>query len=162
MGDKNFDAFKQTIERRVMQHPVVTSNEYTRWFASGDVSVDDVHADLDPGGTYQAVINGVVARGPDGVHITQGAVDDLIALAGAVDGMLQAQAASDTHYFVGICGRPVSPENVEKVRAGVLGAYRWQYIVSGVQDERFAGVLGALITPEQGARIGKALAPILG
>jgi hypothetical protein len=89
------------------------------------------------------------------------AVDDLIALAGAVDGMLQAQAASDTHYFVEICGRPVSPENVEKVRAGMLAAYRWQYIVSGVQDERFAGVLGALITSEQGARIGKALAPIL-
>jgi hypothetical protein len=89
------------------------------------------------------------------------AVDDLIALAGAVDAMLQAQAASDTHYFVEICGRPVSPENTDKVRAGMLAAYRWQYIVSGVQDERFAGVLGALITPEQGARIGKALAPIL-
>jgi hypothetical protein len=42
------------------------------------VSVDDVHAVLDPGGTYQAVINGIVARGPDGVHITQGAVDALI------------------------------------------------------------------------------------
>ncbi|HEX4163762.1 MAG TPA: hypothetical protein VHZ05_14785, partial [Acidimicrobiales bacterium] len=42
------------------------------------VSVDDVHAVLDPGGTYQAVIDGIVARGADGVHITQGAVDDLI------------------------------------------------------------------------------------
>jgi pimeloyl-ACP methyl ester carboxylesterase len=91
-----------------------------------------------------------------------GAVDDLIALAGAVDGMLQAQAASDTHYFVEICGRPVTPENVEKIRTGMLTAYRWQYIVSGVQDPRFAGVLGELITPEQGARIGNALAPILG
>ena len=90
------------------------------------------------------------------------AVDDLIALAGAVDGMLQAQAASDTHYFVEICGRPVSPESVEKIRSGMLAAYRWQYIVSGVRDERFAGVLAALVTPEQGARIGKALAPILG
>ncbi len=90
------------------------------------------------------------------------AVDDLIALAGAVDGILQAQAAADTHYFVEICGRPVTPENVEKIRAGMLAAYRWQYIVSGVQDPRFAGVLGELITPEQGARIGNALAPILG
>ena len=90
------------------------------------------------------------------------AVDDLIALAGAVDGILQAQAAADTHYFVEICGRPVTPENVEKIRAGMLSAYRWQYIVSGVQDPRFAGVLGELITPEQGARLGNALAPILG
>jgi hypothetical protein len=42
------------------------------------VSVDDVHAVLDPGGTYQAVIDGIVARGADGVHITQAAVDNLI------------------------------------------------------------------------------------
>jgi hypothetical protein len=42
------------------------------------VSVDDVHGVLDPGGTYQAVIDGIVARGSDGVHITQAAVDSLI------------------------------------------------------------------------------------
>jgi hypothetical protein len=30
-----------------------------------------------------------------------------------------------------------------------------------VQDKRFAGVLGAMITAEQGARIGSALKPIL-
>ena len=90
------------------------------------------------------------------------AVDDLIALAGAVDGMLQAQAAADTHYFVEICGRPVTAAELERIRAGVLVAYRWQYIVSGVKDERFAAVLGGLISPEQGARIGAALAPILG
>jgi hypothetical protein len=42
MGEKNFDAFKETIEQRFMQHPVVRNNEYTRWFAGGDLSVDDV------------------------------------------------------------------------------------------------------------------------
>src|SRR5215472_6859407 len=42
MAEKNFDAFKETIERRFMRHPVVTNNEYTRWFANGDLSVDDV------------------------------------------------------------------------------------------------------------------------
>jgi hypothetical protein len=89
------------------------------------------------------------------------AVDDLIALVGAVDGILQAQAAADTHYFVAVCGRPVSSAEVEKIRAGVLAAYRWQYIVSGVRQPRFADVLGSLITPEQGARIATALAPIL-
>jgi len=89
------------------------------------------------------------------------AVDDLIALVGAVDGILQAQAAADTHYFVEVSGRPVSSAEVEKIRAGVLAAYRWQYIVSGVRQPRFADVLGSLITPEQGARIATALAPIL-
>jgi hypothetical protein len=89
------------------------------------------------------------------------AVDDLIALAGAVDGMLQAQAAADTHYFVEICGRPLAAADVEQVRAVVLSAYRFQYIVSGVTEPRFGEVLTSLITPAQHARIGAALAPIL-
>ena len=89
------------------------------------------------------------------------AVDDLIALAGAIDGMLQAQAAADTHYFVEICGRPLGTADVEQVRAAVLSAYRFQYIVSGVTEPRFGEVLTSLITPAQHARIGAALAPIL-
>ena len=89
------------------------------------------------------------------------AVDDLIALVGAVDGLVQAQASADTHFFVEICGRPLTADEVQKLHAGVLGAYRWQYIVSGIQEPRFAKALGSLVTPEQGARIGKALATIL-
>ena len=88
------------------------------------------------------------------------AVDDLIALAGAVDGILQGQAAADTHYFVEICGRPVSAAEVQKIRASVLAAYRWQYILSGVEEPRFAGIIGSLVTTGQGERIGAALAPI--
>ncbi len=40
MGEKNFEAFKETIRREFMQHPVVTSNAYTAWFAHGDMSLD--------------------------------------------------------------------------------------------------------------------------
>jgi hypothetical protein len=40
MSGKNFDAFKQTIERGFMQHAVVTKNEYTDWFSRGDMSLD--------------------------------------------------------------------------------------------------------------------------
>ena len=40
-------------------------------------------------------------------------------------------------------------------------AYRWQYIVSGVQDPRFVKTLGSLIDETQSARIGAALIPIL-
>lgn len=42
MAGNNFDAFKKTIERKFMQHPVVTKNEYTAWFANGDVSMDQL------------------------------------------------------------------------------------------------------------------------
>jgi len=44
----------------------------------------------------------------------------------------------------------------------MLSAYRWQYIVSGVQNERFQKLLGGMITEAQMQRIGKALAPIVG
>jgi hypothetical protein len=40
MADKNFDAFKQTIEERFMHHPVVTGNAYTQWFAHGEMPVE--------------------------------------------------------------------------------------------------------------------------
>ena len=89
------------------------------------------------------------------------AVDDLIELVGAVDGLLQLQAAGDVDYFLRNCGRSFTGRETERLRAGVLKAYRWQYIVSGVQDPRFMGILGDMITPEQGERIGAALAPII-
>ncbi|MGH8683494.1 MAG: hypothetical protein ACREVP_18515 [Burkholderiales bacterium] len=88
------------------------------------------------------------------------AVNELIELVGAVDGILQLQAGADADYFIKTCGRTFSPGEVEQTRAGVLGAYRWQYIVSGVQG-RFSEVLGRMINEEQGKRIGQALAPIM-
>jgi hypothetical protein len=42
MAVKDFDAFKQTIERSFMQHPVVTRNVYTAWFAKGDMTLDEL------------------------------------------------------------------------------------------------------------------------
>ena len=47
------------------------------------------------------------------------------------------------------------------MRVGALAAYRFQYIVSGVREPRFAKILGGLITREQGERIAKALAPVM-
>jgi hypothetical protein len=89
------------------------------------------------------------------------AVNDLIALVAAVDGILQAQARADAEYFIAASGRKFTPAEVERLHAGVRKAYRWQYIVSGVQDKRFNELLGAMITPEQSWRIGAALEPIL-
>jgi len=89
------------------------------------------------------------------------AVDELIGLVAAVDGILQMQAKADTDYFVRIAGRPFDRAQVEAIGAAFLAAYRWQYIVSGVEDERFQKILGGLITPAQFERIGAALAPIV-
>src|SRR5215831_4418127 len=89
------------------------------------------------------------------------AVTDLIELVGAVDGLVQLQARADADYFLKVCGRSLSSADADRVRSGVLAAYRWQYIVSGVQEPRFAKILGGLITEGQGDRISKALAPIV-
>jgi len=88
-------------------------------------------------------------------------VTDLIELVGAVDGILQMQAAADTEYFLRVCGRTFDKAQVQQLRDTMLHAYRWQYIVSGVQDERFQKILGGMITEAQMQRIGTALAPIM-
>jgi hypothetical protein len=89
------------------------------------------------------------------------AVTDLIELVAAVDGILKVQAAADGDYFFEVCRGPYSPEQSRRVRDGVLEAYRWQYILSGVQEPRFQAVLGSLIGEAQGQRITEALAPIM-
>jgi len=89
------------------------------------------------------------------------AVDDLVELVRMVDGVLQIQSAADAMYFLEVCGRALSPEHAERVRAGVLDAYRWQYIASGIREPRFARILGSLVTAEQAARMQGALAPLL-
>lgn len=88
-------------------------------------------------------------------------VSDLIDLVAAVDGILQVQAGADADYFVRSCGRPFDRNETDKIKKTMLAAYRWQYIVSGVQDERFQKILGGMISEGQMQRIGTALAPLM-
>jgi len=88
-------------------------------------------------------------------------VTELIELVGAVDGIVQAQAAADADYFLASAGRAFGSDQAAAVRDRLLAAYRWQYIVSGAQEPRFGEVLQALTTPAQMQRIGAALAPIV-
>jgi len=89
------------------------------------------------------------------------AVNDLIALVGAFDGLLQQQAEEDTRFFVATCPRPLSLGQVDRVGATLLKAYRWQFILSGVREERFQELLEKLATGQQCARIAEALAPLV-
>lgn len=88
------------------------------------------------------------------------AVTDLIDLVVAVDGILQAQAEHDTGYFAVSCGRPFTSHERDIIHDTFLKAYRWQYIISGVQVPKFGKVLTSIITPEQFERIGAALETI--
>jgi hypothetical protein len=89
------------------------------------------------------------------------AVDDLIGLVAAVDGILQAQAKLDADYFMHNAGRTFVPEEAERIAATLLAAYRWQYIISGVQHAHFSRLLASMTTSSQMSRIQGALAPII-
>ncbi|WP_095195172.1 diiron oxygenase [Pseudomonas sp. Irchel 3A7] len=89
------------------------------------------------------------------------AVNDLIALVAAVDTILQAQAASDADYFMRNVSPPFEVDEAAQIRACVLGAYRWQYTISGVQHPHFGRLLAGMTTPAQMSRIQTALSPIM-
>lgn len=88
------------------------------------------------------------------------AVDDLIALFGAIDETISRQAAADTEYFFSQCRRPFAMEARQLIRESVLRAYRWQYIGSGVRHPHFQRVLTSMVTEGQMQRIHSALVPL--
>jgi hypothetical protein len=88
------------------------------------------------------------------------AVTELIGIVGDVDGILQAQSRTDVDYFQKASGASFDSEQIDLLRSGVLNAYRWQYIFSGVEHPRYQAALGNLITEPQARRINEALAPL--
>jgi hypothetical protein len=88
------------------------------------------------------------------------AVDELIELVVALDGILQAQAAADGRYFEANCGRSIDEAESQSIEANFLEAYRWQYIHSGVRHPHFGEVLNSLISEDQGRRILAVLATL--
>jgi hypothetical protein len=88
------------------------------------------------------------------------AVDELIELVGAVDGILQVQSAEDVNYFLINCNRRFSDGEIRRLKEGVLKAYRWQYIFSGVKHPRFQKLYTELTTEHQRQRVSDALAPL--
>jgi hypothetical protein len=60
------------------------------------------------------------------------------------------------------CDRALTAQQADSVAAGLLDAYRWQYIVSGVQEPRFARALALMVTTDQMKRIQTALQPLMG
>jgi hypothetical protein len=88
------------------------------------------------------------------------AVDDLIALVGAVDGILQAQAAADARYFMRCEPTPFTQEQAQQISDKILKAYRWQYIMSGVMEPRFRKILFSAVDETRAMKIQDALAPL--
>ena len=89
------------------------------------------------------------------------AVQDMIDLVVAVDGILQVQSKSDSEYFFQICSDNYDEQQRQVIEAKLLQAYRWQYIISGVQEPRFMKILGGMINQQQEATIQQALATLM-
>lgn len=89
------------------------------------------------------------------------AVDDLIALFGAIDRILQAQAIADADCFASICLWETGTPALDYVRCSLLMAYRRQHVASGVRHARVGEILDSLLSPPQRDRIRSALAPLL-
>jgi len=88
------------------------------------------------------------------------AVGDLITLIGMLDGILQAQASADAGYISRSGNRPLNADALARAGAGLLEAYRWQYLLCGLQVPHFSAILGSLLNPDQHGRIAAALAPL--
>lgn len=89
------------------------------------------------------------------------AVDDFIALLGMFDGILQTQAAADGEYFCNCADAYLDREQCNAVKAGLLKAYRLQYLVSGARIDRFQRALSTKLTAEQMQRVDTAFAPLI-
>ncbi|MGD9054884.1 MAG: hypothetical protein PVJ41_01915 [Desulfobacterales bacterium] len=88
------------------------------------------------------------------------AIDEVIELIAAVDSILQAQCAADVDYFVKVCEGSFTENEMERLKDGVLKAYRWQYIFSGIEHPRFQKLFVDLTTEDQRQRINTALASL--
>ena len=88
------------------------------------------------------------------------AIDELISLVADVDGILQNQSKADVEYFLRLFNRSFSDDEIQRIKEGVLRAYRWQYIFSGVEHPRFQKLYNELTTDEQRQRVSAALATL--
>jgi hypothetical protein len=89
------------------------------------------------------------------------AVTGLIDLVTAMDGLLQVQSAADATYFMQHAGLAFAPAEQAAVAKTILEAYRYQYILSGVQATHFPEILRGLVSDAQFERIVGALAPLM-
>jgi hypothetical protein len=89
------------------------------------------------------------------------AIDDLIDLVGAVDGLLQTQAKLDVDNLQACLWRRLGAADREEIETAVLAAKRYTFIESGVTHPNFLELFGMVTTPEQRQKVQQALAAVL-
>jgi hypothetical protein len=72
------------------------------------------------------------------------AVDELIELGGAVDGLLSQQADLDLESLAKATGRTFSEEEKAEIKRNTQRAYRWTFLVSGLEHPNFVQIVSEL------------------
>jgi hypothetical protein len=89
------------------------------------------------------------------------AIDDLIELVGAVDGLLQTQAKLDVDNLQASLWRRLELAERQEIEAAVLAAKRYTFIESGVTHPNFVELFGMVTTPAQQQKVQEALGALL-
>jgi hypothetical protein len=89
------------------------------------------------------------------------AIDDLIELVGAVDGLLQTQARLDVDNLQACLWRRLEMAERQEIEAAVLAAKRYTFIESGVTHPNFLELFGMVTTPAQQHKVQQALGALL-
>jgi hypothetical protein len=72
------------------------------------------------------------------------AVDELLALGGAVDGLLAQQLDLDIEALESSIGRVLTADDKDEIRSAQQRAYRWTFLVSGLEHPKFAEIVSEL------------------
>ena len=131
-----------------------TLDPFTRHIFKSHWLEESQHARMDHLETLRA-FHGI------GEEDRQMAIDDLIELVGAVDGLLQQQAGLDVDNLERYLDRSLSQPVRREVYARVLDAKRYTFIESGVTHPNFQELFAAVTTPAQQEQVQKALSGIL-
>jgi hypothetical protein len=86
--------------------------------------------------------------GPLSLAEREHAVEELLELGGAIDGLLAQQAALDVESLRRATGRPFTDAERAEIAASLQRGYRWTFIVSGLTHPTFMKIVAELT--EQG------------
>jgi hypothetical protein len=89
------------------------------------------------------------------------AIDDLIELVGAVDGLLQTQARLDVDNLQRCLWRRLNAAEQREIGAAVLAAKRYTFIECGVTHPNFLELFDLVATPAQQQKVRQALGAVL-
>ena len=127
---------------------------FTRHIFKSHWLEESQHARMDHLETLRAFA-GLTERQKDG------AIDDLIELVAAVDGLISTQARLDVENLQRYLGRALAPAERREILAGVLAAKRYTFIESGVTHPNFQELFGMVTTPAQQQKVQEALGSVL-